>query len=183
MAARGPRPKAQRSFVTRRAHCPQSITAPSTGRNTCRASPIPAAGRLRPHRLRPYRLCIRRPARGSAGTSRARASGKAKQARKPHSVLGNHLSWPWATPRLLAPYLGLGEQRRRPHLSLLRVEFDPFHPLARHGRLSPAVTVWVGVFVPLVLASRRTGVTRYPALWSADFPRSGARPPPAASAR
>ena len=28
------------------------------------------------------------------------------------------------------------------------------------------------VSVPLVLASRRTGVTRYPALWSADFPRT-----------
>jgi len=28
------------------------------------------------------------------------------------------------------------------------------------------------VSVALVLASRRTGVTRYPALWSSDFPRA-----------
>ncbi len=88
------------------------------------------------------------------------------------------------TPRLVALYLGLGEQRRRPDLSLLRVEFNSFHPLVWPQRLAPRRQDWVIVSVPLVLALRRTGVTRYPALWSADFPRSeGASPPGRAIAR
>jgi hypothetical protein len=84
--------------------------------------------------------------------------------------------------RLLAPNLELGEQPVSPARTrsrgdsvrsgsgLLRVEFGPFHP----QRLPPSCPSRRPgiVSVPLVLASRRTGVTRYPALWSADFPRS-----------
>src|SRR6185436_20123276 len=47
------------------------------------------------------------------------------------------------------------------YLALLRVELAAFHS---GGRAAGIVTV------ALVLASRRTGVTRYPALWSSDFP-------------
>ena len=52
------------------------------------------------------------------------------------------------------------------YLALLRVEFAPFHSARR---LAPPGGI---VTVALVLASRRTGVTRYPALGSSDFPRT-----------
>src|SRR5437762_6936815 len=45
-------------------------------------------------------------------------------------------------------------------------------------RMKPAVGTLRGtdiVTVPLILASRRTGVTRYAALWSPDFPLCGER--------
>ncbi len=37
---------------------------------------------------------------------------------------------PRVAPGILAPYLGLGGPRQHPCMGLLRVEFDPFHPLA-----------------------------------------------------
>ena len=52
------------------------------------------------------------------------------------------------------------------YLALLRVEFAAFHS---GRRLAPPPGI---VTVALVLASRRTGVTRYPALRSSDFPRA-----------
>src|SRR4051812_43070390 len=52
------------------------------------------------------------------------------------------------------------------YLALLRVEFAAFHS---GRRLAPPTGI---VTVALVLASRRTGVTRYPALRSSDFPRA-----------
>ena len=52
------------------------------------------------------------------------------------------------------------------YLALLRVEFAAFHS---GRRLAPSPGI---VTVALVLASRRTGVTRYPALGSSDFPRA-----------
>ena len=47
------------------------------------------------------------------------------------------------------------------YLVLLRVEI---------GRFTPGLKLPGLVSVPLILASRRTGVTRYAALWSPDFP-------------
>src|SRR4051794_21262086 len=55
------------------------------------------------------------------------------------------------------------------YLALLRVEFAAFHS----GVLADAGIVTVA----LVLASRRTGVTRYPALRSSDFPHAGRASP------
>jgi len=52
------------------------------------------------------------------------------------------------------------------YLALLQVEFARFTP-GPTGR--PACRL---VSVALVLASRRTGVTRYPASRSSDFPRT-----------
>lgn len=55
-----------------------------------------------------------------------------------------------------------------PLLALLRVEVTLFTPVGTAmKRTWPAL-----VSVALFLASRRTGVTRYPALWSGDFPHS-----------
>jgi hypothetical protein len=51
-------------------------------------------------------------------------------------------------------------------LALLRVEFAAFHS---DHRLAPAVGI---VTVALFLVSRRTGVTRHPALRSSDFPHA-----------
>jgi hypothetical protein len=51
-------------------------------------------------------------------------------------------------------------------LALLRVEFAAFHS---DDRLAPAVGI---VTVALVLVSRRTGVTRHPALGSSDVPHA-----------
>jgi len=56
------------------------------------------------------------------------------------------------------------------YLALLRVEFAAFHS---GRRLAPPTGI---VTVALVLASRRTGVTRYPALRSSDFPRTAPFP-------
>ena len=70
------------------------------------------------------------------------------------------------TLRLFAAYLGLSEQPHRPALGLAPGRGYPFHS-GRH-RLSPRRPALVSV--ALFLASRRTGVTRYPALWSGDFP-------------
>ena len=65
-----------------------------------------------------------------------------------------------------------GDERRLApsYLVLLRLELAAFHPCASAGIVT----------VALVLASRRTGVTREPALWSSDFPRdrSSRRPRP-----
>ncbi len=55
------------------------------------------------------------------------------------------------------------------YLALLRVELAAFHP----ARRSPARRL---VSVALVLASRRTGVTRYPAPGSPDVPHAPGRP-------
>ena len=52
------------------------------------------------------------------------------------------------------------------YLALLQVEFAAFHS---DCRLAPAVGI---VTVALVLVSRRTGVTRHPALRSSDFPHA-----------
>ena len=52
------------------------------------------------------------------------------------------------------------------YLALLRVEFAPFHSARR---LAPPGGI---VTVALVLALRRAGVTRHPALRSSDFPRT-----------
>src|SRR6187200_1601220 len=49
-----------------------------------------------------------------------------------------------------------------PYSVLLRPELAAFHSPADRGIVT----------VALVLASRRTGVTRWPALWSSDFPRT-----------
>ena len=70
------------------------------------------------------------------------------------------------TLRLFAAYLGLSEQPHRPALGLAPGRGYPFHS-GRH-RLSPRRPALVSV--ALFLASRGTGVTRYPALWSGDFP-------------
>jgi len=48
---------------------------------------------------------------------------------------------------------------------LLRVEFARFTPTST--RVDAGI-----VTVALVLVSRRTGVTRHPALWSSDFPHA-----------
>ena len=71
------------------------------------------------------------------------------------------------TLRLFAAYLGLSEQPHRPSLGLAPGRGYPFHSSWRRLKLprQPAL-----VSVALFLASRRTGVTRYPALWSGDFP-------------
>jgi hypothetical protein len=58
------------------------------------------------------------------------------------------------------------------YLALLRVEFAAFHSARR---LAPPTGI---VTVALVLASRRTGVTRYPALRSSDFPHAVSRVAP-----
>jgi len=60
------------------------------------------------------------------------------------------------------------------YLALLRVEFARFTP-------PPDPRVGDGIVtVALVLVSRRTGVTRHPALWSSDFPHGpGGSPRPA----
>jgi hypothetical protein len=69
------------------------------------------------------------------------------------------------------PTRGLSEQ-------LLSARTPPFALLfglapARACRVSPPVPRGPGIVtVALVLASRRTGVTREPALWSSDFPRT-----------
>ena len=81
---------------------------------------------------------------------------------------------PSVARRLLRPTRGLGSaplpRTGRPaqvapsYLALLRVEF---------ARFTPPPDQWPGVgivTVALVLVSRRTGVTRHPALWSSDFP-------------
>ena len=90
---------------------------------------------------------------------------------------------PRVTSGILAPYLGLGGQRQRPCSGLLRVEFDSFHSRRKDAEVRSRGTTPSKrdiVSVPLVLASRRTGVTRYPAQWSADFPRSHPHVPPVA---
>ncbi len=71
------------------------------------------------------------------------------------------------TLHLFAAYLGLSEQPHRPALGLAPGRGYPFHSSWRRLKLprQPAL-----VSVALFLASRRTGVTRYPALWSGDFP-------------
>ena len=60
------------------------------------------------------------------------------------------------------------------YLALLRVEFAAFHSGRRRAGI---------VTVALVLASRRTGVTRYPALWSSDFPHARRLPGERATVR
>ena len=67
---------------------------------------------------------------------------------------GQRTSPPSRSPARVAPS----------YLALLRVEFAAFHS---DRRLAPPAGI---VTVALVLASRRTGVTRYPALRSSDFP-------------
>jgi len=52
-------------------------------------------------------------------------------------------------------------------LALLRVELAAFHSGERVAGI---------VTVALVLASRRVGVTHYPALGSSDFPHAGRLP-------
>ncbi len=61
----------------------------------------------------------------------------AKLVYKPHSVIGNHLSWPAGCPAALCALPGARRAASTPRLGLLRVEFDPFHPLpprCRTGR-------------------------------------------------
>jgi hypothetical protein len=89
--------------------------------------------------------------------------------------------WPSVARQLKRPTRGLGSatsSARTPgcprartassYLALLRAEFAAFHIPVR-AEPGPGY-----VSVALVLASRRTGVTRYPALRSSDFPRSHA---------
>ncbi len=81
---------------------------------------------------------------------------------------------PSVARRLMRPTRGLGSaplprtgcpaQVAPSYLALLRVEFARFTPPPDPG---PGVGI---VTVALVLVSRRTGVTRHPALWSSDFP-------------
>jgi hypothetical protein len=72
---------------------------------------------------------------------------------------------PAADPRAWRRRLLRGRSPVTPsYLALLRVELARFTRAAEAERL---------VSVALVLASRRTGVTRYPASWSSDFPRAG----------
>jgi len=56
------------------------------------------------------------------------------------------------------------------YLALLRVELAAFHSVSGPKSEGGIVTV------ALVLASRRTGVARYPALWSSDFPHADGLP-------
>jgi hypothetical protein len=89
---------------------------------------------------------------------------------------------PSVTRWLLRPTRGLGSAplprtghpvRVAPSYSaLLRVEFARFTPPSDRGPDGGIVTV------ALVLVSRRTGVTRHPALWSSDFPHDGRVAPP-----
>jgi len=69
---------------------------------------------------------------------------------------GQRTSPPTGCPARVAPS----------YLALLRVEFAAFHS---DRRLAPMVGI---VTVALVLVSRRTGVTRHPALRSSDFPHA-----------
>ena len=106
-----------------------------------------------------------------------RGGEKAEQTCKPHSVEGGHLSW---DPDCSGPLCTLpgneltnerGGQPKFPAWACSRKS------LAFSLRPYPAL-----VSVPLVLASRRTGVTRYLVLWSADFPHAR-RDSPICSAR
>ena len=63
------------------------------------------------------------------------------------------------------------------YLALLRVEFARFTPPPTR---KPGVGI---VTVALVLVSRRTGITRHPALWSSDFPHGTSRVTPTGAAR
>ena len=93
-----------------------------------------------------------------------------------------HPSWAPVARRLERPTRGRGDaplaatpkRRHLPsYLALLQVELARF---TRSGRPAPASRF---VTVALVRASRRTGVTRYPASGSSDFPRvCGVAPPP-----
>src|SRR5206468_3695921 len=75
--------------------------------------------------------------------------------------------WDGGHPPPLAAHPGTARATPSPpYIALLREELASFHPLARI------------VTVALVLASRRTGVTRFPALWSPDFPRRLSPPRP-----
>ena len=101
----------------------------------------------------------------------------AEQTYKPHSVEGCHLSWEpdRSGPLCTLPGNWLTNERGGPP------KFPAWacsrKSLAFSLRLYPAL-----VSVPLVLASRRTGVTRYLVLWSADFPHAW-RDSPVCSAR
>ena len=68
-----------------------------------------------------------------------------------------------------SPPLTVARRVAPSYLALLRVEFAAFHSV----RLAPPAGI---VTVALVLASRRTGVTRYPALRSSDFPHADGLP-------
>ncbi len=69
--------------------------------------------------------------------------------------------------RLCAAYPGLREPPQRPSLGLAPGRGYPFHS-GQHAVKPPR---WPAVVsVALFRASRRTGVTRCPALWSGDFP-------------
>jgi hypothetical protein len=91
---------------------------------------------------------------------------------------------PSVTRRLMRPTRELGSaplpRTGRParvtpsYLALLQVEFARFTPLPDQW---PGIGI---VTVALVLVSRRTGVTRHPALWSSDFPHDGPGSPGAA---
>src|SRR5581483_5473377 len=68
---------------------------------------------------------------------RYRGGSSAKPVCKPHSVIGNHLSWPAGCPAALCALPGARRAASTPRFGLLRVEFDPFHPLpprCRTGR-------------------------------------------------
>jgi len=85
-----------------------------------------------------------------------------KLAGKPGSVVGSHSSGPRIAARLKPPTRKLGGSRHRLPIRCCSGWRLP--------RFTPAAYTAGLVSVALFLASRRTGVTRHPTLWSPDFP-------------
>ena len=110
--------------------------------------------------------------------------GKVKLADKPGSVVDSHSSGPDIAVRLKPPTRKLGGTRQRlPIRCCSGWRLPRFTPqdcvsgkLARCRAHPPGDSPPCGlVSVALFLASRRTGVTRHPTLWSPDFPLHAAR--------
>ena len=94
---------------------------------------------------------------------------------KPSSVLNDHLSRPGIAPRLQPPF-----KARRASVSLslvlLRIGFTGPRGLPRAGELLPRLSTLTAlrrryISVALSLRSPSAAVSRYPALWSSDFPQ------------
>jgi len=105
---------------------------------------------------------------------------KVKLAVKPGSVVDSHSSGPHITARLKPPTRKLGGTRQRlPIRCCSGWRLPRFTPLPGQERKHVAALTTHPtsglVSVALFLASRRTGVTRHPTLWSPDFPLCAAR--------
>ncbi len=127
---------------------------------------------------------------GRQRTTTARPGGVSEAVCKPSSVLSRlaadrdghpsgaagrptaHAADPRAGQRTSPPSTVARRRVAPSYLALLRVEFARFTPVVGLRRSSGIVTV------ALVLASRRAGVTRHPALRSSDFPHAARRVAP-----